>query len=59
MLAYLDAFGDARAAARELSIHPNTVRYRVRRATEVSGLDLGDPAQRLLTELQLRLRETG
>ncbi|WP_033291619.1 PucR family transcriptional regulator [Amycolatopsis jejuensis] len=55
VLAYLNAFGDVRAAARELNIHPNTVRYRVRRAAEVSGLDLTDPAQRLLTELQLRL----
>lgn len=55
VLAYLDAFGDVRAAARALNIHPNTVRYRVRRAAEVSGISLADPAQRLLTELQLRL----
>ncbi|WP_326833842.1 helix-turn-helix domain-containing protein [Amycolatopsis rhabdoformis] len=55
VLAYLDAFGDVRAAAKALNIHPNTVRYRVRRATEVSGIDFADPAQRLLTELQLRL----
>ncbi|MGW4486111.1 PucR family transcriptional regulator [Amycolatopsis sp. NPDC004368] len=55
VLAYLDAFGDVRAAAKALNIHPNTVRYRVRRAAEVSGVDLGDPAQRLLTQLQLRL----
>ncbi|SEP43256.1 PucR family transcriptional regulator [Amycolatopsis saalfeldensis] len=55
VLAYLDAFGDVRAAAQALNIHPNTVRYRVRRAAEVSGISLADPAQRLLTELQLRL----
>ncbi|MFI5586725.1 PucR family transcriptional regulator [Amycolatopsis sp. NPDC051758] len=55
VLAWLDAFGDVRAAARALNIHPNTVRYRVRRATEVSGVDFADPAQRILTQLQLRL----
>jgi DNA-binding PucR family transcriptional regulator len=55
LLAYLDAFGDVRRAAGELNIHPNTLRYRVRRAAEVSGVDLDDPAQRLLSQLQLRL----
>jgi DNA-binding PucR family transcriptional regulator len=55
LLTYLDAFGDVRHAAGALNIHPNTLRYRVRRAVEVSGLDLDDPAQRLLTQLQLRL----
>ncbi|MFE6616127.1 PucR family transcriptional regulator [Amycolatopsis sp. NPDC057786] len=55
VLAYLDAFGDVRKAARELNIHPNTVRYRVRRAGEVCGIDLDDPAQRILTQLLLRL----
>ncbi|MCU1682440.1 MAG: hypothetical protein JWQ81_3179 [Amycolatopsis sp.] len=53
--AYLDAFGDVRRASAKLTIHPNTLRYRVRRAGEVSGIDLDDPAQRLLTQLQLRL----
>ncbi|WP_291414182.1 helix-turn-helix domain-containing protein [Actinophytocola sp.] len=26
-----------------MNIHPNTVRYRVRRATEVSGLSFANP----------------
>ncbi|GAA5119562.1 PucR family transcriptional regulator [Haloechinothrix salitolerans] len=55
VLRYWDAFGDVRAAAESLGVHPNTVRYRVRRAAEVSGLDLADPKQRLFAELQLRL----
>ncbi|KAA2261328.1 PucR family transcriptional regulator [Solihabitans fulvus] len=55
LLAYLDAFGDVRGAARELHVHPNTLRYRVRRAAEVGGLDLDDPKQRLFAQLQLRL----
>ncbi|WP_035276100.1 PucR family transcriptional regulator [Actinoalloteichus caeruleus] len=57
VVAYLESFGDVRAAARRLHVHPNTLRYRIRRAEEVSGLDLGDARQRLFTELQLRLRE--
>lgn len=55
VLAYLDAFGDVRAAADRLHIHPNTLRYRVRRAEELTGLDLAHPEQRLLAMLQLRL----
>ncbi|MCD0483141.1 helix-turn-helix domain-containing protein [Streptacidiphilus sp. ASG 303] len=55
VLAYLDAFGDVRAAAERLHVHPNTLRYRVRRAEELAGLDLASPQQRLLAMLQLRL----
>ena len=54
--AYLDARGDIRAAAERLSVHPNTLRHRLRRLVEVSGLDLDDPDERLVTELQLRMR---
>ncbi|WP_338036262.1 PucR family transcriptional regulator [Nocardiopsis chromatogenes] len=53
LLAYLEAFGDVRAAAERLHIHPNTLRYRVRRAESVSGIDLAEPDQRLFTHLQL------
>ena len=52
--AYLDAFGNVGAAARRLHVHANTVRYRVRRAVEVSGLDLDDPDQRLVATVLLR-----
>jgi DNA-binding PucR family transcriptional regulator len=55
VLAYLDAFGDVRSAAKLLHVHPNTLRYRVRRAAEVTGIDLDDPLQRLFAQLQLRL----
>ncbi|GAB3487230.1 PucR family transcriptional regulator [Nocardiopsis coralliicola] len=53
LLAYLEAFGEVRTAAERLHIHPNTLRYRVRRAEAVSGLDLSQPDQRLFTHLQL------
>ncbi|MFJ9415233.1 PucR family transcriptional regulator [Streptomyces sp. NPDC101227] len=55
VLAYLNAFGDVRAAATGLHVHPNTLRYRLRRAEELTGLDLSRPDQRLLAMLQLRL----
>lgn len=55
VLAYLDAFGDVRAASTRLHVHPNTLRYRVRRAGELSGIDLGDATERLSAHLQLLL----
>lgn len=57
LLAYLEAFGDARKAAERLHIHPNTLRYRVRRAAKVSGIDLRDPGERLFTQLQLLMEQ--
>jgi DNA-binding PucR family transcriptional regulator len=54
LLAFLDALGDVRSAAGRMNIHPNTLRYRVRRAVEISGIALDDPVERLLAELQLR-----
>ena len=53
VLAWLDAHGDVRAAARMLTVHPNTLRYRVRRAVAVAGLRLGDPRARLVHHLAL------
>lgn len=50
---YLDRFGDVRSAAADLHIHPNTLRYRIRRAQEVLGMDLDEPDNRLLLQLQL------
>jgi len=52
---WLDALGDVKAAANALFIHPNTLRYRLRRIAEVSGLDLDDPEQRFAAMLQLRI----
>lgn len=55
--AYLDALGDVRVAARRLTVHPNTLRYRLRRAAEVAGVALDDPTARLVLHLHL-LRAT-
>lgn len=53
--AYLWHFGDVVAAAASLDVHANTFRYRLRRLSEVSRIELGDVDERLVTELQLRL----
>ena len=52
--AYLDSFGDIAAAAQWLHVHPNTIRYRVRRIEEALGATLADPDARLLLSLSLR-----
>ncbi|MGA4543473.1 PucR family transcriptional regulator [Uniformispora flossi] len=53
--AYLAAFGDVGTAAAALTVHPNTLRYRLRRIRDLFGLDLADPAARLLADIGLRL----
>lgn len=53
---YLDRFGDVRAAAAELHVHPNTLRYRTRRAEHVLGMRLDDAEDRLLLQIQLQCR---
>lgn len=56
---YLDAFGDIAAAARSLRVHPNTVRYRVRRVEKLLSVSLADPEVRLLFSLSLRVLDSG
>lgn len=53
--AFLDSFGDVVAAAASLGVHPNTFRYRLRRAVELAGLDVNDPVERVIAHLQLLL----
>ncbi|MFJ4122876.1 PucR family transcriptional regulator [[Kitasatospora] papulosa] len=55
LLLYLDAFGDVGRVAKDLNVHPNTLRYRVRKAVALAGLDLDDPEHRIAAMLQLRL----
>ncbi|MFF2327968.1 MULTISPECIES: PucR family transcriptional regulator [unclassified Streptomyces] len=57
LLLYLDAFGDVARVAKSLNVHPNTLRYRIRKAASLTGLDLDDPEHRLAAMLQLRLGE--
>jgi len=52
---YINSFGDMRAAAQSLNLHPNSLRYRVKRVTEIGGLDLDDPKLRLALQLLLEM----
>jgi sugar diacid utilization regulator len=52
--AFLDALGDVGSAAARLHVHPNTLRYRLRRILEITAADLEDPDARFALELQLR-----
>jgi DNA-binding PucR family transcriptional regulator len=54
---YLDCFGDVATAAAELQVHPNTIRYRIRRLERLLDTSVNDPDTRLL--LGLSLRATG
>ncbi|MDQ2651295.1 MAG: helix-turn-helix domain-containing protein, partial [Actinomycetota bacterium] len=51
---FLGAGGDVTRTASAIGVHRNTVRYRVQRFEELTGTDLSDPDQRLVTEIQLR-----
>jgi DNA-binding PucR family transcriptional regulator len=53
----LDSFGDVAAAAAQLHVHPNTVRYRARRIETLLSTSLADPDVRLLLSLGLRATE--
>lgn len=52
---YLDCVGRVNVASQYLHIHPNTLAYRLRRITEVSGLNLDDPNQRISMFIDLKL----
>ena len=52
---YLDVSGVLEAAARALFVHPNTVRYRLRRVSEVTGRHPGEARGALVLRLALVL----
>jgi PucR C-terminal helix-turn-helix domain len=56
LLAWLQSSGNAQAAARRLHVHPQTVRYRLRRLDELFGDTLRDPNARFDLEIALRAR---
>jgi hypothetical protein len=56
LLAWLRHQGSQAAIAEELGVHPQTVRYRMRRLRELFGTSLEDPDKRF--ELELALRAT-
>ncbi len=54
LAAWLDQPGQIQAIAARLSVHPQTVRYRLRRLRELYGAALEDPDERLTLALGLR-----
>jgi hypothetical protein len=52
---YLDEGGAVESTARRLFLHPNTVRYRLRRIASVVGLDLSKPRDAQVVRLALVL----
>lgn len=54
LAAYMDEFGSISAAAERLFIHQNTLRHRLHRIVEISGIDFASPAQRLVVNCFLR-----
>ncbi len=56
LLAWLQYAGNARLAAAELHVHPQTVRYRLRQLHELFGPVLAAPAARFDLEVALRAR---
>ncbi len=55
LTAYLDSGGSIEATARALFVHPNTVRYRVRRIAEVTGLSPPDSRDAYTLRMALTL----
>lgn len=53
--AYLDGGGSLEGAGRTLFLHPNSVRYRLRKVTDATGLDLTVPRQAQAVRLALIL----
>jgi DNA-binding PucR family transcriptional regulator len=56
LLAWLRHAGTIAAVARELEVHPQTVRYRLGRLRELFGAALDEPDARFELELVLRAR---
>jgi len=53
LASYLDGGGALESCARALFVHANTVRYRLRRVSEVTGLDPTDPRDSLVLRIAL------
>jgi DNA-binding PucR family transcriptional regulator len=56
--AYLEGGGSVEGTGRALFLHPNTVRYRLRKLTEVTGRDVSSPRDGLVVRLSLLLGRT-
>lgn len=56
--AYLEGGGSVEGTGRALFLHPNTVRYRLRKLTDRIGYDLTDPRDAMVVRVSLLLGRT-
>jgi len=56
--AFLDAGGSVEGTARDLFVHANTVRYRLKKVNDLVGLDLSQPRDAQVTRIALVLGRT-
>jgi purine catabolism regulator len=54
---YLEHNASLQATARELTLHVNTVGYRLRRIQAITGLDFDRADDRLRAQVALRIRD--
>jgi hypothetical protein len=59
LTAYLASGLDRRRTADALHLHPNSVDYRIKKATELTGFDPGRPADLVKIELAVAARDLG
>lgn len=57
LLAWIEQGGSAPKVARQLGVHPQTVRYRLRQLEKLFGTQLTDPRSRFEMELALRVTQ--
>jgi DNA-binding PucR family transcriptional regulator len=55
---YLEHGGSYDAAAKAVAVHRSTLKYRLQRIREISGLDLSDPETQFSLQLATRARDT-
>lgn len=53
---FFNANGNLAKAAQDLDVHRNTLVYRLERISELTGLDLDDPDNRLILQLALKIQ---
>jgi hypothetical protein len=58
LAAYLEEFGDVARAAARLHLHPNSMRYRLRRLAEIARFDLADSDLRVALQLVYATRRS-
>lgn len=54
---FLDKNTNMNDAAKALVVHPNSLAYRIKRITEISGIDFKDPNEKIMLYIDLKLHK--